>query len=248
MAVANPEICEGVNKDFPSYIFTIEITEVLARNILCHANGFRDLQNLSFTCRHYYAQIARLWKNLLYFAFSGEKITKYMLETKCYSHERVYWELLKRNRFVTGLELEGAWTTDPRYYKRDGQTEGSISKYPLYLITVCWLENGAWFHDVYPGKYEVVWRIKQENRNPVRDAEIFYTKGNKKDNWSWKEEISLGEIYKFNPETINQWIEVSTGCIKMEKYGTIHSRFKHIYLCWQGRMWFDCVRLKPLPF
>ena len=147
MAVANPEICEGVSKDFPSYIFTIEITEVLARIILCHANGFRDLLNFSSTC------------------------------------------------------------------------------------------NGASFHDVYAGKYEVVWRIKQENKgyqSPVTDAEISYTTGDK-DNWNWNEEVSLGKIYKYNPETVNQWVEVSTGCIKMEKCGTLSSRFQ-------------CLVRKPLPF
>ena len=246
MAVANPGICDGVIKDFPPYIFTIEITEVLARNILCHANGFRDLLNFSFTCRHYDAQISHLWKKLLYFAFSGEKVTKYLLESKCYSYKRVYWELLKRNRFVTGLEMGGAWTTDPRYYKSDGQTEGSISKCPLYLITVCHLENGVWFHDVYPGKYEVVWRIKQENKgyqSPVPDAEIFYTTGDKVES-----QVSLGKIYKYNPETVNQWVEVSTGCIKMEKCGTLSSRFQSLVPNWQGEMWFDCVILKPLPF
>eukprot|EP00800_Vazella_pourtalesii_P016097 TRINITY_DN4517_c0_g2_i1.p1 TRINITY_DN4517_c0_g2~~TRINITY_DN4517_c0_g2_i1.p1 ORF type:complete len:248 (-),score=38.90 TRINITY_DN4517_c0_g2_i1:597-1340(-) len=247
MAEANPGMCECVN-DFPSYIFAIEITEVLARSILRHANGFKDLLNLSFTCRHYDAQIANLWKKLLFSAFPGDKITKHMLDNKCHSPIRVYWELLKRSRFVTGMEIEGAWTRTSAYYERDRQTEGSISKHPLYLNTVCWLENGACFSDVYPGKYEVIWRVKQDGadyESPVPDAEIFYKKG---DNDSWREEVSLGKIYKYNPEKVNQWVEVSTGCIVMEKCGRIHSTFRSLYPNWQGGMWFDCVELKPLPY
>ena len=246
MAVANPVISDCINTDSPSYIFTIEITEVLARNILYHANGLRDLLNLSITCRHYYAQIAHLWKKLLHSAFPEEKITKYMLENKCYSYKLVYWELLKRSRIVTGMEIGGAWITTPQYYQRDGNTAGSISNCPLYLITVCWLENGAWFNDVYPGKYEIIWRVKQEKHySPIPDAEIFYTRetAGAKD-----KEVPLGKIYKYEPATVNQWVEVSTGCISMEKRGRLNSRFQSLVPNWQGRMWFDCVQLKPLPF
>lgn len=156
--------------------------------------------------------------------------------------------MLKRNRFVSGMEIVGTCTRTPLYYKRDVQTQGSISKCPLYLITVCCLINASWFNDMCPGKYEVIWRIKQENARyprPVPNAEIFYTKG---DNDSWGEEVSLGKIYKFNPKKVNQLVEVSTGCIVMEKCGRIHSKFKSLFPYWQGGMWFDCVQLKPLPF
>ncbi|KAI6647025.1 hypothetical protein LOD99_8949 [Oopsacas minuta] len=235
-------MAEVNSKDFPPFIFSIEITEVLARYVLCHANGFKDLLNFSLTCLHYDALLQHLWKKLCHEVFSQEKINKFVIEIKPDCYKRAYWQLLKRSRMVTGVEIGGAWVNDPRYYKSDGQTEGTLSQKPLYLITVCHLENGVCFKNVFPGNYEVVWRIKQDKMDypsPVPNADIFYT-------IEGKQEIALGKIYQYQEENLQKWVEVSTGCIKMESYGKIHSRFMSLVPNWQDNLWFDCVLLRPL--
>ncbi|KAI6645720.1 hypothetical protein LOD99_12983 [Oopsacas minuta] len=229
-------------KDFPPFLFSIEITEIIARNILCHANGFKDLLNFSQTCLRYDALVQHLWKKLCNYVFSQEKINKFLIEMKPDCYKRAYWELLKRSRMVTGLEMGGAWTNDPRYYQSDGQTEGTLSQEPLFLRTVCHLENGVCFKNVFPGNYEIVWRIKQDKMNssrPVPNADIFYT-------IEGEQQIPLGKIYQYQEENSQKWVEVSTGCIKMERYGKIHSRFVSLVQFGQDSLWFDCILLRPL--
>ena len=180
MAVSNP-----TDSSASPYLFPIEISEVISREILLHSNGFTDLVNLSTTCNHWHIHIRNLWKKLCYYAFSVESIQELIIDTPYGNFAKVYWDLLQKSRMVSGLEIGGAWVTTPSYYR---------------------IENGG----------------------------------------VWSEYLSLGKVYVFNNDYVNKWIELSTGCIKMKRYGRIESRFMSLVPNWQESMWFDCVLLKPI--
>ena len=222
----------------PAFIFPLDVSEILCRNILFHATGFTDLVHLSATCSHWYSQIRILWKNM----FEAYKPSTGDCESLTSGDfKRAYWEKLQRERVVIGCDIGGAHTNNPAYYTKELNTDGTLYNKPLYLKTVCWLENGVHFN-VFPGVYEVIWRIKQEQTkwgNPVPNATLYIEING--------QGLAKAEgKYDFNTEKYDEWVEVSTGRVEMKNGGKITSTFKSLVPNWQDGLWFDCVFIKPL--
>ena len=227
----NPVLVYDITQ--PTFIFPIEISDLLCRNILSHATGFTDLIHLATTCWH--SQINFLWESMFKSFYTLSEDCEFQ---KNGDFKRVFWEKLQRERVVIGSDIQGAHVNNPEYYTKGNTTDGSLYDKPLCLKTVCWLENDVLFK-VFPGTYEVIWRIKQGRENsPVPDATVYFTI-NKENS------VEVAEKYIFNPDNYDKWIEVTTGRIEMVNGGLIRSKFR-AYLFWDGDLWFDCVFIKPL--
>ena len=221
----------------PTFIFPIEISDLLCRNILSHATGFTDLIHLATTCRHWHSQINFLWESMFKAFYTLSEDCEFQ---KNGDFKRAFWEKLRRERVVMGSEIIGAHVTNLAYYIKGNTTVGSLYDEPLFLKTVCWLENIASFK-VFPGAYEIIWRIKQKSLGwgrPVRRADLSISINGKT--------TKASEKYVFKPEDYDEWIEVTTGRIEVVNHGLISSKFMNLEPNWQDGLWFDCVFIKPI--
>jgi hypothetical protein len=118
----------------------------------------------------------------------------------------------------------------------------------IYLEQVCWLEiTGRFEHDIMPGKYEVIWRMKG-HMNAVRiwgETEFTVVPSHGK---LLIYKISENDFRTYALEHRNQWFLVNMGQIIIYEPSTVLMGIRN----WNNGNWksgisWDCIELKLVP-
>jgi hypothetical protein len=157
----------------------------------------------------------------------------------------IYFYLIDRKRTAI-VDMDVVHRND--HYLVEQNDKESLKGRIIYLQQVCWLEvTGSFEHNIMPGKYEVIWRMKGRG-NDVRiggETEFTVVPSHGK---LLIYKISDNDFRTYVLEHGNQWFSVNMGQIIIYEPSKVLMGIRN----WNNGYWksgisWDCIELKLVP-
>ncbi|CAF2454004.1 unnamed protein product [Rotaria sp. Silwood2] len=134
------------------------------------------------------------------------------------------------------------------HYLVELNDEDSLIGRIIRLQQVCWLEiNGRFEHDIIPGKYEVIWRMKSHSHNVNMWGETEFTVVPLHGKMLIRK-ISENDFRNYVLEYGDHWFSINMGHIIIYELSTVFMGIRN----WNNGNWktglsWDCIELKLIP-